>query len=329
MTKNVKWGIIGLGSIAHKFAADLQIVHNAVLEAVASRSVDKAKKFANQYHANEYYADYELLVEKSNVDIVYIATPNTYHFSHTMMCLKYNKAVLCEKPMGVNSHEVKSMIDKARSRNLFLMEAIWTRFIPAIEKLLALLEANFIGKLISVDANFGFYNEFDAESRLFNKQLGGGSLLDIGIYPIYLSFLALGFPFDINAIARMSSTQVDQSCYMLFNFENESKAQLSSTFEADTTNEAYIYGSKGNIRIKAPFHHPQQIECYLYDGEKEEFNIPYRGHGYVHEILAVHHCLDQKVKEHPQLNLEISLAISQIIDAIKGKIGLSYTNVTE
>ena len=324
MSQTIKWGIIGLGSIAHKFAADLLITENAVLKGVASRSESKAEEFAQRYQANNYYSDYEALAQDETIDIIYIATPNTYHFENTMMCFKHNKSVLCEKPMGVNSQEVKKMIQEAQSRDLFLMEGIWTRFIPAIQKLLELIKDNQIGDIISVDANFGFRKEFDAESRLFNKQLGGGSLLDIGIYPIYISFLALGFPADIKAMARMTNTQVDRSCTMLFHYDNNSKAQLSSTFEANTTNEAFIYGTKGKIKLHAPFHQPQQITLFNYDGQQQDFKIPYRGNGYVHEIEAINQCLQQELTEHPQLSLANSLSISQIIEAIKKQIGLSY-----
>ena len=324
MPQTIKWGIIGLGSIAHKFASDLQLAENTTLAGVASRSESKAKKFADFYNVNRYYSDYELLAQDQDIDIIYIATPNTYHYQHTLMCFTFNKSVLCEKPMGVNSGEVKAMIREAQSRNLFLMEGIWTRFIPAIEKLLELIKDNSIGEIISVDANFGFRKEFDAESRLFNKQLGGGSLLDIGIYPIYISFLALGFPADIKAMARMSSSQVDRSCSMLFHYEDDCKAQLSSTFEANTTNEAFIYGTKGKIKLHAPFHHPQQITVYYNDGHQQNFQMAYRGNGYIHEIEAVNQCLRQELTEHPQLRLANSLSISQIIEAVKKQIGLSY-----
>ena len=325
MSKTIKWGIIGLGSIAHKFASDLLLADNAVLNGVASRSENKAKEFAQSYQADKYFSDYEALAQDEMIDIIYVATPNTYHFEHTLLCFKHNKSVLCEKPMGVNSTEVKTMIREARSRDLFLMEGIWTRFIPAIQKLLELINANKIGNIISVDANFGFKKEFDAESRLFNKQLGGGSLLDIGIYPIYISFLALGFPADIKAMARMTNTQVDLSCMMLFHYENDSIAQLSSTFEANTTNEAFIYGTKGKIKIHAPFHHPQQISLYDHDGQQKDFQIPYRGNGYVHEIESVNQCLQHGLNENPRLSLENSLLVTQIIDVVKKQIGLSYS----
>ena len=324
MSQTIKWGIIGLGSIAHKFAADILLAENAVLYGVASRFESKAKEFAQRYHADKYYSDYELLAKDKNIDIIYIATPNTYHFEHTIMCFNHNKSVLCEKPLGVDTDEVETMIREAQNRDLFLMEGIWTRFIPAIQKFLELLKSNAIGDIISVDANFGFIKDFDAKSRLFNKQLGGGSLLDIGIYPIYISYLALGFPADIKAMARMTNTQVDRSCTMLFHYEYDGKAQLSSTFEANTTNEAYIFGTKGKIKLHAPFHHPQQITVYHYDGQQQNFQMPYRGNGYVHEIEAINKCLQEEQIEHPQLNLKDSQYISQIIASVKKQIGLSY-----
>ena len=324
----INWGIIGLGSIAHKFAADIQRTENAQLKAVASRSARKAKAFADEHQAERYFSNYEELALDPDIDIIYIATPNTFHFEHTMLCLRQQKSVLCEKPMGVATREVAAMVQEARSHRLFLMEGIWTRFIPAISKLDELLKDGIIGELISVDANFGFKKEFDADSRLFNKELGGGSLLDIGIYPIYLSLLALGFPADIKAMARKAKTGVDTSCEMLFDHPDGSKANLSSTFEANTTNEAFIHGTKGSIKLHAPFHHPEKISIHHSNGKCESLDIPYRGNGYVHEIAAVNECLSQGLTEHPMLSLDKSLELIKIIDKVKECIGLSFDELT-
>ena len=323
MAKLINWGIIGLGGIAHKFAADMRLAENTQLKGVASRSATKAQEFARQYQADTYYSDYVSLAEDDTIDIVYIATPNTLHYENTLLCLQNNKSVVCEKPLGVASGEVENMLAAARSRNLFLMEAIWTQFIPAFRKAMQLLADGAIGEAISVHANFGFKRAFDAESRLFNRQLGGGSLLDIGIYPIVVSYAALGFPADIKAVARKTTTQVDRSCEMIFQYENGSTASLSSTFEAHTTNEAFIYGTEGKIKLEAPFHHPQQI---VIDNDKgrEALAIPHRGNGYVHEIESVNECLQQGLLEHPEMPLAGSLAISQIIDKVKKEIGVTY-----
>lgn len=322
---HINWGIIGLGKIAHRFASDLSLSENNVLYAVASRDLTKARNFSQKYKAVKYFNSYEELAKDPDIDVVYIATPHTFHFEHTMMCFKYGKSVLCEKPMGVDSNEVQIMIKEARSKNLFLMEGIWTRFIPAIEKFIGLLEQKVIGDIKFMRADFGYNAEFDPKSRIFNKSLGGGSLLDIGIYPIYLSMLVLGFPFNIKALARMTETNVDSYCAILFDYQNSAKAMLESTTEADTPIEAYIYGSKGYIKLHKSFHHTEKVSINRY-GEKEEIiQLKYAGQGFLYEINEVNHCILNNEIESRKLPHSLSLDLIHLIDQVKDKIGLSYT----
>ena len=184
MNRKINWGIIGLGKIANTFAADLRLSNNSILRAVASRNIEKAKRFSEKYNAIHFYGSYEELVADPEIDVVYVATPHTFHFENTMMCLKEGKGVLCEKPMGMKYSEVEIMIREAKRRNLFLMEGLWTRFIPATGKMLEILDNKTIGEPMFVHADFGFKADPDFESRIYNKSLGAGSLLDIGIYPI-------------------------------------------------------------------------------------------------------------------------------------------------
>ncbi len=323
MTKKIKWGIIGPGKIANKFAADLAISNDSVLHGVASRDINKAKAFGERYDAINCYDSYEQLAEDPEVDVIYIATPHVFHYENTMMCLKKGKAVLCEKPMGINSNQVEEMLKEAASRNLFLMEAIWTRFIPATEKLLALIDQNAIGEVLFMRADFGFKGDNNLESRIYNKKLGGGSLLDIGIYPIYLSLLILGLPADIKAMARMTETEVDSYCSMLFNYNNKSKAILESTIEANTPTEAYIYGSEGTIKLHRRFHHANKITLSK-NGVDEIFDINYKGNGYFHEIEEVNNCIRQGLTQSSKLPLSLSLDLIKLIDRVKNEIGLKY-----
>lgn len=323
MENRIKWGIIGLGKIANKFAEDLQLSENAILYGVASRNRDKAKLFGEKYGAIAYFGSYRELVEHSEIDVVYVATPHAFHFENTMMCLKNDKAVLCEKPMGMDVDEVRKMIEEAKSRNLFLMEGLWTRFIPATGQLMKLLEEKAIGDVIAVRADFGFKGDLNLESRVYDKTLGGGSLLDIGIYPIYLSLLVLGVPSDMKVMARMTETGVDSHCTMLFDYGNSEKAILESTIEADTPTEAYIYGSKGTIRLHSRFHHTRKITL-IRDGNEKVFDIGYVGNGYSHEIEEVNACLLAGDKESMRLPLRTSLELMMLIDRVKKEIGLSY-----
>lgn len=323
MSKKIKWGIIGLGKIANKFASDLRLSESSELYGVASRDINKAKEFGILYQATKHFGSYKELAEDPEVDVIYIATPHVFHFENAMMCLQYGKNVLCEKPMGINSKEVKALVEEARSRSLFLMEGMWTRFIPATEKLLQLLQGNEIGEIISVDADFGFKGNMDPESRLYNKKLGGGSLLDIGIYPIYLSLLILGIPTGIKAMARMTNTQVDSYCSMLFDYANGCKAKLESSIEMNTPTEAHVYGSKGVIKLYNRFHHSEKIGI-IKDGKEEILELKHQGHGYVYEIEEVNKCLLNQETESAKLPLIISENLISIIDRVKTEIGLKY-----
>lgn len=324
MSKKIKWGIIGLGKIAHKFAGDLLLSDDAELLAVASRSKDKAKSFANKYKADKYYDSYENLMKDADVDIVYIATPHVFHFDNAVFCLNHGKHVLCEKPLAMNEKEVRLLMDLANSKQLFLMEGLWTRFIPSFEKVLSLLKENTIGDLLFVNADFGFKAPVDLQGRLFNKDLGGGTLLDIGIYPIYLSLMTLGVPDNIKSTATLNEEGIDTYCAMLFEYKNSSKAKLESTFQAETPTEAHIYGTKGKITMHYRFHHSEKISLELNDEEHEEFNLKYTGEGYLHEINEVNQCLlDKKIEslKHP---LSSSLELIQTMDRVRKQIGLKY-----
>ena len=324
MSRKIRWGIIGLGKIAHKFADDLQRSTDAVLHSVASRSNEKAKAFYEQFGALNYYDSYQALVKDPEVDVVYIATPHSFHHSNTLLCLEHGKAVLCEKPLSVDVDKVSAMLDKATSKKLFLMEAIWTRFMPSIEKLIQLLDSRAIGEVLFMQADFGFKAPADLNGRLYNKRLGGGALLDIGLYPIYLSLLVLGMPNNIKAMARKAPTGVDNYCAMLFDYHDNAKAQLTCTIEADTPTEAVIYGSQGTIKLHSRFHQSEQLSLYKNGTLKEVFTLNFTGNGYVHEIEEVHRCLVQRQLQSKKLPHQMSLDLSEVLERVKEQIGLSY-----
>lgn len=323
MSRKINWGIIGLGNIAGKFAEDLELSTASVLCGVGSRKIGKAKEFGKKYNSVKYYGSYEDLADDPEIDVVYVATPHTFHRENTLMCLKKGKAVLCEKPMGINSDEVRILVEEARAQNLFLMEGIWTRFIPATEKLINILDEKILGDVEFIRADFGFKADVNFESRIYNKKLGGGSLLDIGIYPIYLSLLALGQPLDIKAIARMTKTDVDSYCSMLFSYKNGAKASLESTIEADSSTEAYINGSRGSLKLHSRFHHTEKITIFRHE-KVETLNIKYKGNGYIHEIDEVNKCLLNGETESSKLPLQTSVELMAIIDKVKKQINLSY-----
>lgn len=323
MKRKIKWGIIGLGKIAKKFASDLFLVESATPFAVASRSIEKAKIFAQEMGFQKYYGTYEELVLDKEIDVIYIATPHVFHFDNTMLCLKNRKAVLCEKPLGMNTDQVKLMINEAKRNKVFLMEGLWTRFIPITEKLMELMEKKVIGEILSIKANFGFKANRNENQRLFKKELGGGSLLDVGIYPIYLSLLLLGVPIDKKAKAKMTNEKIDTSCSMLLKFKNGAIAQLESSIEANTSTEALIYGSLGTIKLHYRFHQSEKMSIER-DGKIEIFEIPYLGIGYVHEIEEVNKNLFAGKTESSKHSLKTSLALINVLDQVRNKIGLTY-----
>lgn len=324
MHTKIRWGIIGLGQIAHKFASDIQLSSSAILQGVASRDIDKARSFSKKFNAAAFCDSYEELAKATDIDVVYIATPNVFHFENTLLCLRHGKSVLCEKPLGMNREEVKIMMEVALSNNCFLMEGLWTRFIPAMEKVLALIKEGAIGDLKFIHADFGFKAPIKLEGRVYNKKLGGGSLLDIGIYPVFLSLLTLGIPTDIKAMSRMTQTAVDSYCAMLFDYESSAKAMLESTIEFNTPTEACIYGSKGTIKMHSRFHHSEKISWHQDGKLKEVFDMRYSGNGYFYEIEEVNKCLTNKAVESSKLPPSVSLSLITILDKIRDKIGLVY-----
>ncbi len=324
LKKNIKWGILGLGKIAHKFASDLSLSQNSNLYAVASRSREKALNFAGKFGAEAPYDAYALLINDPEVDIVYIATPHAFHFKWAKKCLENGKHVLCEKPLGMNESEVKGLIEIARKNKLFLMEGLWTRFIPSFEKMLDLIAGNTIGDIEMIKADFGFRAEKDLSGRLFNKNLGGGALLDIGIYPIYLSLILLGWPKNIKSSARITSEGIDSYSAVIFEYENSSMANLEATFEMDTPIEACIYGTKGELKMHRRFHHSKKISLKLNNGERQDYEIEYKGEGYSHEIEEVEKCINSGALESKKHPLSRSLELIRILDKIKVQIGLTY-----
>ena len=323
MTKPINWGIIGLGKVANRFAQDLQLTKDAVLLAVASRTLEKAKKFSEDFKSIRYYGAYEDLINDPEVDVVYIATPHVFHFENTMACLRNGKAVLCEKPMGMNADQVRKLIAEAQSQQLFLMEGLWTRFIPATEKLIEMLESGLIGQISSVRAGFGFKAPYLPESRLYNRKLGGGSLLDVGIYPLYISLLTLGLPVEISAKAAMTDTGVDGYCSVSLKYENGATSNLVSAIQVNMPTEAHFYGSEGSLKLHHCFHQSEKVSLKK-DGQEHVFDRKYRGNGYIHEIEEVNKCLNNGEKESAKLPLKISLSLISLIDKVRAEIGLSY-----
>lgn len=324
MHKNYRWGILGAGRIADKFCEALCYVAGSEVYAVASRDIDKAREYATRYNATSVYNNYDDLVKDPNVDIVYIATPHAFHYEQTMLCLQNNKAVLCEKPMSLTYEQTAAMIEMATKKNLFLMEAMWTGCMPFIDKILSLIKEDTIGPPQYIAADFGFIAPPDPESRLFNKRLGGGSLLDIGIYPIFLSTLILGEPSIIKTVSRLTDTGVDEYVNMVLQYPNGQTAHLLSTLRFNTGIEAEITGTKGRIKIDNPWFKATGFTLHLNEGTSESFSTPHLCNGFEHEINEVMYCLDQGLLQSNKIPHRLTLSISKIMDEILSQSGVIY-----
>ncbi len=324
MAKIYNWGIIGLGKIAHKFAQDIQVIKNARIHAVASRSMAKAKEFGAQYNAPHCFGSYEALMDCPDLDVVYIATPHVYHCEHTILCLKNKIPVLCEKPFAINAAEVRKMISAASTNKTFLMEALWTRFLPTTLKVLELIESGAIGEVQTVKADFGFKATFDSKSRLFDQSLGGGSLLDVGIYPVFLSLLILGKPSTVKAIASIGKSNVDESCGMLMKYPHNKMAILHSSVVNKTATEAFIYGSMGTIRINTRWHEPTSITLLQEGKEPKDFFFDFDSNGYRYEAEEVQRCLAANQLMSNLMSHNFSLDLIELLDEIRMIAGIQY-----
>ena len=319
-----RWGILGPGRIAHKFVQDLLTLPDAQLYAVASSDQQRADEFAREYNIPHAFGAYEDLLTLSDLDVVYVATPHVKHYENVMMLLNGGVGVLGEKPFAMNSDQVREMIETARTKRVFLMEALWSRFMPGVNHALKLAKAGAIGKVVSVKADFGFKAPFLPDKRLFNKELGGGSLLDIGIYPLFLSYLFLDKPNQIKALATFGSTGVDEQCGMVLNYADEQLAFLDSTLLAKTDCIGLIQGETGQIRIHSRFHETTGVTLQPEDQESTTFTFDRQTHGYDYEAQHVMNCLAEGRTESPVWSLNDSQNLMDLLDAVRAEAGIVY-----
>ena len=317
-----KWGILGCGNIADKFADALLAVPNAHLHAVASRSETKAREFAEKHNPTKWYAGYDALVADPKVDAVYVATPHALHKAHTILCLNGGKPVLCEKPFAINRKEAEEMTAVARTKKLFLMEAMWTRFLPVIRNVRELLTDGVIGDVRMLTADFGFRAEANPGSRLFDPALGGGSLLDVGVYSVAMAFMVFNrTPSALASAASLGPTGVDEQAAAILRYDKGEMALLSSAIIAQTANEANIFGTSGSIRIPSFW---RAVTATVFAGDKREITIPFRANGYEYEAEEVMRCIAEGKPESDLMPLSDSLAVMEIMDSMRAQWGLAY-----
>lgn len=322
-SKIVNWGIIGAGKIASKFATDLNTVSHTKLYGIASRDLKKAQHFASEFYADKAYDVYEDLALDPNIDAIYIATPHSFHKTHTLLCLNHKKPVLCEKPFAMNLEEVNEMIRVSKENDTLLMEALWTAFLPHFQYVQDVLNKKHFGELIELEADFGFYTPYEETSRVFDKSVGGGSLLDIGIYPIFTALSTLGQPNSIEANAKFFRSGADSECNMVFQYDT-AKAILKSTLLEETKTEAIFQCEHGTIKINGRFHEPASVHLIDKNGTSELKTFNYNTIGYSYEIEHFNQLIRDGKTESDIMTFERSRQLISTLDRVRNLIGLHY-----
>ena len=325
MVKKVRWGIIGTGFIAGKFAEALRFLPEAELVAVGSRAPDTAKKFGRAFGIPRQPNSYDELASDPDVDVVYIATPHPFHMENTILCLKAGKAVLCEKPFAVNTSQAQQMVEVARTEKLFLMEAMWTRFLPIIAKVRESLGRGLIGPVRFLQADFGFKGSKNPKGRLLNPELAGGALLDVGVYTIALASMVFGMPpMKITSTANIAQTGVDEQSAMLLSYRDGQSAVLSCSIRTQTSQQAVIAGTKGMIRIHSPFWSATTATISIEGKKDKTVKIPHECNGFEYEAREVMQCLQAGKLQSDIMPLDESLSIVKTMDEIRAQWGLKY-----
>ncbi|WDF64587.1 Gfo/Idh/MocA family protein [Flavobacterium sp. KACC 22763] len=321
--RRIKWGIVGLGNIASQFASDLLLVENAELTAVASRDLAKAEEFGGKFNASRIYNSYDLLFEDSEVEVVYIATPHNSHAELSIKALESGKHVLCEKPMSLSYQDAQRMIEASKKNNVFFMEAFWTRFIPSLQDVLQKIGNGIIGDINYIKADFAFHGSEIENKRLFDKELGGGALFDIGVYPLFLSYILLGKPKEITAKAIKHKNDIDLQTSMILQYET-AQSVLHASIVSESDMKAIISGTKGRIELNAPWFVADGYSLFINEEKEATFTLPALGKGYSHEIIECQNCILNNEIESTLWSHQNCLDLSGIVEEIKNQIGLPF-----
>lgn len=319
-----KWGILAPGKMSAKFTRGIKLFDNAELYAVGSRDIGRAENFAGEFGFKKYYGSYEELAADPDVEIIYIASPHSFHREHTLLCLSYGKNVICEKAFGLNTGEVSDMIAEAHKRKIFLMEALWPPFQPFYKKAKELLDSGVLGKPFHLHGYFSFIPPYDPMDRKFNLALGGGSLLDIGIYPVIDALTFLGIPDEIKASALFSPTGSEESLSAVFRYSDGMMATIYSSFRTNIGIGCDILCEKGNITVSRGRDMNQRISLNIHGKEKVEYVFNPPAMGYHSEAEEVMRCIDAGLKESPFVPLSFSLDLIKTLDRIREAAGINF-----
>ncbi len=323
-SRTFRWAIAGTGRIAHDFTVALTEVEGAETVAVASRTKERADEFATAHDIPRAHGTYEALADDADVDVVYVATPHARHEPDTLLFLDGGKHVLCEKPFALNAEQAIRMIDAARARGLFLMEALWSRFLPAYREIVDTLSVGTIGTPLLVDGEFGFrIEQIDPTHRLFDPALGGGALLDLGVYPLHLATMVLGVPSKVVATAALAPTGVDQTVVATLGYDEGALAVVTASLGLSLRGGGRIVGTGGSIALAPPMHRPERLTVTSAEGV-EHRERPITGSGLAAQAREVQRCLASGLVESPMLPLDETVAVMQVLDQVRHQIGVRY-----
>jgi predicted dehydrogenase len=328
-SKLLRWGILGLGKISNQFVRDLKLIENVEIVACASRSISNAINFAGQHEISKSHGSYQELFEDDEVEIIYIGTTHDSHAELSIEAMKNGKHVLCEKPLAINQKDVQRMVDASRKYNVFLMEAFWARFNPTIRAVLNQVKNKSIGEVNYVNVDLTFARNDADDSRMLSLELAGGSLMDMGVYPIFLTYIMMGKPDQILATSRMHTTGVDLQTSAIFKYKN-GMANIMSGFVSQSDLMAKIYGTEGRIYINSVWHESESYTMIKGNKgdengyEEKKYTLPKLGKGYTYEIEECKKCIAQNKIESDLWSHQNSLDLMEITDEIRNQIGLKY-----
>ena len=324
MDKKIRFGIVGTGEIAHRFANAIKNVANAQLVAVASRTKENAEKFGDEFDIPVRFDSYEKMAQSDAIDAAYIAVPHSCHIDCSCLMMNNGKHVLCEKPMAVNSREAQEMFSCAEKNNVLLMEAMWARLVPGTLKMLEIVESGLLGDILGVEGKFCYtMDEDEMGHHVFKNENGGGSLLDVGVYGLNFASWYLGK--DVEEINAQSSFYncVDSHTCAILRYKSGAIADISSAILLRKPNEGFVYGSKGYAYLRR-FYAPQEIEIRLNNGETQTISTPYAGNGFEEQISHFSECVALGLKESPVVTREQTLYITRQMDEIRRITGIVY-----
>ena len=315
-SRPLRLGVIGTGGIASAFAADLALGDTGRITAIGSRRLESAERFADRFDIPNRHGDYASLVADPEVDVVYVATPAPRHLEDSRLALEAGKPVLVEKPFTMDAIQARELVAAARAADLFLMEAMWTRFLPHIVEIRRLLAEGALGDIVSVFADHGQYFD-DPGHRLFAPELGGGALLDLGVYPVSFASMVLGAPERVLSVVTSGLRGVDGQTSMLFGYASGAHALLSCTLSAKTPTRAAIAGADARIEIDGDFYTPTTFTMIPREGEPRRFAVPHEGRGLRHQVDEVARCLREGLVESPLMMLDESVAVMDTMDRVR------------